>query len=184
MSDGALMQEPAPVTTGIDAATEPIPPSVCARCGAGRHPTYADICAKGHALPGNQLHRTHGAYSFRDRGDRSVTETLRQSADDMAAGIIADKGGVENLTTLQREFINQLRNLRIMADLLAHDLVARGLHTKSGRVRSSHSKLLETLDRLYRFGQAIGPGREPRQVADVYEYLRKVPEAASSEDHA
>jgi hypothetical protein len=162
MSDGALMQEPAPVTTGIDAATEPIPPSVCARCGAGRHPTYADICAKGHALPGNQLHRTHGAYSFRDRGDRSVTETLRQSADDMAAGIIADKGGVENLTTLQREFINQLRNLRIMADLLAHDLDAR----------------------LYRFGQAIGPGREPRQVADVYEYLRKVPEAASSEDHA
>jgi hypothetical protein len=176
LADAMLMQDSATVTTETDATNET---PKCDFCGAGPHPMHAGRCERGHGMRGNQLHRTHGAYSFRDRGDRAVADTLRQSADEMAAGIIADKGGVENLTTIQREFINQLRNLRIMADLLAHDLVARGLHTKGGRVRSSHGKLLETLDRLYRFAQAIGPGREPRQVPSLADYLRQ---AASPEE--
>lgn len=176
LADATLTQDSATVTTSTDVANET---PKCDFCGAGPHPIHAGRCERGHGMRGNQLHRTHGAYSFRDRGDRAVADTLRQSADEVAAGIIADKGGVENLTTIARENINQYRNLRITADLLLRNLVAFGLHTKGGRVRSSYDKWLGTLDRLYRYGQAIGADREPRQVPSLADYLRQ---AASPEE--
>src|SRR5688572_6355660 len=142
-SDGVLMPEPATlttdITTGADVATE-TPTPICA-CGATeRHAVDGHRCARGHALPGNQLHRVHGAYSFRDRGDRAIPADFRTSADDMLAGIIADKGGAENLTTLKREYAQQVRNLRVMLDLIGNYLVRNGLTTPRGRVRTAVNK--------------------------------------------
>jgi hypothetical protein len=161
-----LMQEAA-MATGTDEASET---PVC-RCGAGSHPTHAGHCLRGHATPGNQLHRTHGAYSFRDRGDAAISDDLRISADDLLAGVLADKGGAENCPTLLREYIRQTRNLRVVLDLLNRDMVENGLFTQKRRVRSTFSKWLETLDRFDRFATKIGLEREARQVPSLSAYL-------------
>ncbi len=94
MTDGVLTPEPAGITTGADAATDRTSP-VCS-CGAGAHSTHAGICEKGHAMRGNQLHRVHGLYSYLAQGDRAIPADLRMSADDMLAGLLADKGGAES----------------------------------------------------------------------------------------
>lgn len=185
MSDGVLMQEAATVTTdittGADAATE-TPTSICA-CGATeRHAADTHRCARGHALRENQLHRTHGGYSFRDRGDRAIPANLRTSADDMLAGIIADKGGTENLTTLKREYAQQVRTLRVMLDLIGNYLVRNGLTTPRGRIRSAVNKYLEVFDRFDKAAQRIGLEREARQVPSLHDYLAQA--QPSPEDHA
>lgn len=173
MSDGVLMQEPAGITTGTEAATE-TPPPVC-RCGAGPHSTHVGICAKGHAMRGNQLHHVHGMYSFRDRGDRAVPTDLRTSADDMLAGIVADKGGAEAMTTLKREYAQQVRTLRVMLDLIGNYLVRNGLTTPRGRIRSAVNKYLEVFDRFDKAAMRLGLEREARQVPSLADYLRSAP---------
>jgi hypothetical protein len=173
-SDSVLMPEPATVTTdittGAEVATE-TPPPICA-CGATeQHAVDAHRCARGHALPGNQLHRVHGAYSFRDRGERTVPADFRTSADDMLAGIIADKGGAENLTTLKREYAQQVRNLRVMLDLIGNYLVRNGLTTPRGRVRTAVNKYLEVFDRFDKAAQRLGLERDARPVPTLNEFL-------------
>jgi hypothetical protein len=166
--DDMPMQQPTGNTVGADATTENV--SVCS-CGAGRHPTHAGICEKGHAMRGNQLHRVHGLYSFRDRGDRAIPADLRTSADEMLAGIVADKGGAENLTTLKREYAQQVRTLRVMLDLIGNHLVQNGLTTPKGRIRSAVSKYLEVFDRFDKAAQRLGVERESKQVPSLREYL-------------
>ena len=177
MSDGVLMQEAAGVTTDAETAPE-TPPPVCRHCGAGPHPTHAGICEKGHAMRGNQLHRVHGAYSFRDRGDAAIPADRRKTADDMIAGIVADKGGEANLSTLKHEYIQQARTLRVMLDLIGNYLVQNGLTTPRGRIRSAVNKYLEVFDRFDKAAQRIGLEREARQIPSLREYLA----APSSED--
>src|SRR5207237_10473186 len=85
------MHEPAGITTGADAAIDRTPP-VCS-CGAGPHSTHAGICEKGHAMRGNQLHRVHGAYSFRHRGDASLPPDMRMTVAEFKAQVVSDRGG-------------------------------------------------------------------------------------------
>jgi hypothetical protein len=180
MSDGLLMQEAADITTGADEATE-TPPPVC-RCGAGPHPTHAGICEKGHAVRGNQLHRTHGAYSFRDRGVAALPDVLRQTVAEFKAQVVSDRGG--ELSAIEAARIGHLAEVETTLRLLAHDLATRGLMTAKGRVRSTFSKWLEALDRWERLAGHIGDGRRARQVPSLSDYLAQQAQAPSPEDHA
>jgi hypothetical protein len=100
-------------------------------CGAReRHPTNPrNMCVRGHFIVGSQQRLTHGARAFERHGDAVVPADVRMTADDMLAGIIADKGGANNLTTLKRELAQQARNFRVMLDLILHDLVRNGVTT-------------------------------------------------------
>jgi hypothetical protein len=152
-----------------EAADAPTP--ICS-CGAvDRHPNDADRCTRGHVLIGNQARRTHGAYSFRDRGDRAIPVDLRTSADEMLAGIIADKGGPGNMTTLKREYAQQVRTFRVMLDLIGNHIVRNGLITPGSRVRSAVNKYLEVFDRFDKAAQRLGLEREARQVPSLQDYL-------------
>lgn len=173
------MQEPAPVTTTTAANTEQTQP-VC-RCGAGPHPMHAGICVRGHALRGNQLHRTHGAYSFRDRGDASLPPDLRMTVAEFKAQVVSDRGG--ELSAIEAARIGHLAEIETTLRLLAHDLATRGLTTAKGRVRSTFSKWLEALDRWERLAGHIGDGRRARHVPSLQEYLRQG-QASSPDDRA
>jgi hypothetical protein len=162
--------------------SETPPPDPICSCGATtQHTADPHRCARGHALPGNQLHRVHGAYSFRDRGDASLPPDLRISADDMAGRVIADKGGIENCSTLLREYIQQTRNIRVVLDLLSRDMVENGLFTQKKRVRNVFLRWLETLDRFDRFATKVGLDREARQVPSLQDYLRQA--QATGKEH-
>jgi hypothetical protein len=175
------MQEPAGITTCADAAIESTPP-LCS-CGATeRHATVADRCARGHALPGNQLHRTHGTYSFRDRGEAALPSDVRMTVAEFKAQVVSDRG-VE-LSAIEAARIGHLAEVETTLRLLAHDLATRGLMTAKGRVRSTFSKWLEALDRWERLAGHIGDGRRARQVPSLSDYLAQQAQAPSPEDHA
>lgn len=172
------------VPPSADTTSESAPPcqarTVNGICGAGPHATTAGMCAAGHFIVGNQARRTHGLYSFRDQGDRAIPADLRMSADEMLAGILADKGGAENLTTLKRGYAQQARTFHVMMDLVGNELVRNGLTTKSGRVRSAVTKYLEIFDRFDKCAQRLGLEREARQVPSLSAYLAQ---AQAAEDN-
>jgi hypothetical protein len=150
-------------------------------CGASeRHPANPkNQCVRGHFIVGSQQRLTHGARAFERHGDAVVSADVRLSADDMLKGIIADKGGTQNLTTLKRELAQQARNFRVMLDLILHDLVRNGVTTKGGRVRSAVSKYLEIFDRFDKVAQRLGLEREAREAMSLTARLAAAPPLTS-----
>jgi hypothetical protein len=60
LSGNAVTDAPSPVGgVGAEPVRTAPEPSLRCKCGALPHPTRADICQKGHGLPGNQLGRVH-----------------------------------------------------------------------------------------------------------------------------
>jgi hypothetical protein len=175
MSDSALMREPATVT-GIDSADEP---SVCS-CGAGPHDTTAGMCAAGHFIVGNQARRTHGAYSFRDRGDASLPPELRMTVAEFKAQVISDRGGLDELSAIESARIGHLAEVETTLRLLASDIARNGLLTKKGRTRTVFGRWLEALDRWEKLASHIGDGRRARSVPSLSAYLTQ---AADSEEN-
>jgi hypothetical protein len=150
-------------------------------CGAReRHPANPkNQCVRGHFIVGSQQRLTHGARAFERHGDAVVPPDVRMTADDMLAGIIADKGGAKNLTTLKRELAQQARNFRVMLDLILHDLVRNGVTTKGGRVRSAVSKYLEIFDRFDKVAQRLGLERDARDTLSLTARLAAAPPITS-----
>jgi hypothetical protein len=150
-------------------------------CGAReRHPANPrNMCVRGHFIVGSQQRLTHGARAFERHGDAAVPADVRMTADDMLAGIIADKGGANNLTTLKRELAQQARNFRVMLDLILHDLVRNGVTTKGGRVRSAVSKYLEIFDRFDKVAQRLGLERDAREALSLTARLAAAPPITS-----
>jgi hypothetical protein len=179
MSDGMLMQDSAAVTTGTDEVNET---PRCDFCGAGPHPTHVGRCERGHGIRGNQLHRTHGAYSFRDRGAAALPDVLRQTVDEFRESVIADRGGASELSTLEGAYIRRLSEVETVARLLAADLASRGLTTPKGRVRGTFSRWLECLDRWDRLAQRVGTDRRSRSVSSLRDYLAQA--QPPTEEHA
>ena len=178
MSDGALMQEPAPVTTDVTTGTEAAgeTPTLACSCGAGPHATQTGVCAAGHFVSGNQARRTHGAYSFRDRGATALPPDMRMSVTDFKAAVIRDRGGLAELSAIEAGRIGHLAEVEATLRLLAHDLASRGLMTNKGRVRSTFSKWLEALDRWERLAGHIGDGRRARAVPSLAAYIAQAAE--------
>lgn len=145
-------------------------------CGATeRSAKNPNVCTAGHFIAGNQAAFKHGVRAFERHGDAVVPADVRLSADDMLKGIIADKGGAQNLTTLKRELAQQARNFRVMLDLILHDLVRNGVTTKGGRVRSAVSKYLEIFDRFDKVAQRLGLEREARDAMSLAARLAAAP---------
>jgi hypothetical protein len=122
-------------------------------------------------LPLNQLRRTHGAYSFRDRGAAALPDVLRQTVDEFREAVIADRGGASELSTLEGAYIRRLSEVETVARLLAADLASRGLTTPKGRVRGTFSRWLECLDRWDRLAQRVGTDRRARALPTLRDYL-------------
>ncbi len=169
MSDGVLMQEPATVTTRIDAANESTP--LLCSCGAGPHETTADMCSNGHFVRGNQARRTHGAYSFRDRGEASLPPDLRMTVAEFKSQVITDRGGPQELSAIEAARIGHLAEVETTLRLLASDIARNGLLTKKGRTRTVFGRWLEALDRWERLASHVGDGRRARAVPSLSAYL-------------
>ena len=138
-------------------------------CGASTNPTNTDRCANGHVLQGNQAARKHGVRAFETRGAGALPGDLRQSVDEFRAQVIIDRGGTD-LSAIEGGYIRRLAELETVARLLASDLAQRGLFTTKGRVRSTFTRWLETLDRWDRYAQRVGAERKAKPVS-IVDYL-------------
>jgi hypothetical protein len=135
------------------------------------HPGHPDRWADGTVRPGNQTARTHGVRAFEARGDGTLPADLRVSVDEFRAQIIADRGGIDNLTAIEAGYIAKLTDVDVMSRLLMADLRERGVFTPKGRVRNTFTKLLDVFAAWDRFAQRVGPDRRPKRVPSLAEVM-------------
>jgi ribosomal protein L40E len=134
------------------------PDKVCGRCSTV-NPAGADACSGCKKwLPGNQGARTHGVYA------RQQPPDLQLSADELEAGIVADLGGLDELSTVERSYVRKLRDLHITISLLANDLARNSLLTPGGRVRDVYGAFLGGLAMFDRYAQRVGMKRRAKRV--------------------
>jgi hypothetical protein len=120
-------------------------------------------------LAGNEFALRSGVRRFEKHG--TVAPEIGLSVQDFTARVVTDRG--DDLTAVQSAYVRRLGELETVARLLATDLAQRGLFTPRGRVRSTFSKWLETLDRWDRFAQRVGAERKARPVPSLAEYLER-----------
>lgn len=137
----------------------------CARC-ARENVAGAGRCAHCQAfLDGNQEAVTTGLFR------RQQPIELRVEAETFVAGIVADKGGPEDLATLKRKYIANLGDVSVVLRLLVADIEAAGLFTRRGNPRAVLATYLATLDRFDRLAQRIGLERQPRPVTSALDFI-------------
>ena len=147
--------------------------SICT-CGAtSLHADDAHRCSAGHVLAGNSAARKTGVRAFETRGPAALPADMRQSVDEFRAQVIADRGGVDELTAVEGAYIRRLAELETVTRLLASDLAQRGLFTPRGRVRGTYGRWLETLDRWDRYAQRVGLERRSKPAPSPADYWRQ-----------
>ena len=130
----------------------------CKFCGAPFVPGE-EVCVKCQRFaPGNQRHRGLGL-----RAQHQPPE-VRMSAEELMAGITSDRGGADELSTLERSYIRKLGDVEICIRLLTSNIAQYGLFTPGGKVRDVYDKLLAGLATFDRYGQRIGPGRNAKVI--------------------
>lgn len=137
----------------------------CTRCGHVNLDT-AESCAKcGCFLKRNQKARQTGVYAQ----PANQPLDLRQNAEQLIAGIVGDCGGIDELTTIERAYIQNLADVQTTMRLLINDLVTRGFLTAAGNPRRSYELYLSAVDRFDRLGQRIGTKRRAKPVRMPWE---------------
>ncbi len=154
---------------------DPIVAIVC-KCGASPR-ADGRRCVRGHVLagndvgvssrfaPGNTSAQTHGAWSLqRGRGEAALPATIAQTIEEFRASVISDRGGLENMTTVEVALVRRLSELEATCRLLAADIASKGLLTPRGRVRGVYRQWLESLDRFEKYCVRVGVDRRARVV--------------------
>jgi ribosomal protein L34E len=149
----------------------------CARCGTAAAPGTPRCPSCQSYLQGHPGQRTHGLYA------KSVPADLTQTADQLEQNIVADLGGVENLSALEKSIIRRLRDTEILLRLLANDIVKNGLHTPGGRVRQSYDKFLAGAALFDRLASRLGLKRRQKTLTP-HEYWRAKQLAEQERDDA
>lgn len=119
----------------------------------------------GQFAPGNQLSRRSGVRAFELRGATSLPPDLRAALDRFRAGVEADQGGRQELSTIGAGYVDLLAEVNAIIGLLLADLAERGIFTTRGRVRSTYQQFLLAIDRYDRLAQRIGLERKTRDVS-------------------
>ena len=132
--------------------------TLCTHCGAALVPGAGRCSSCGTFTAGNQEARRLGLQA------RHHPPELREAADDLMAGIVADRGGQNDLSTLEKAYIGKIGDVEICLRILIEDIARHGLLTPGGRRRDSYDMLLAGLDRFDRYAQRIGIPRKARQI--------------------
>jgi len=138
------------------------------------HPTDPQRWADGTLRPGNQNATKHGIYSA---ARRDGFERLDIPA--FYNGLLSDLG--DEPSTVQRAYLDNLRDLEITRRMLIGFLSREGIFTKRGRVRSAYDKLLATVVVWDRIAQRIGVERRARHI-DPLDALRIAVDEANAVD--
>jgi hypothetical protein len=84
--------------------------------------------------------------------------------DALREGVIADRGGESELSTLEHSYIEKLGDIDVTIRLLTRDIATNGLLMPSGRVRDVYDKLLAGLAAFDRYAQRIGLERRAKHI--------------------
>jgi hypothetical protein len=132
--------------------------------------------ANGQAGPGNTLSLRHGLRSSRLLEAPDVAAWHQ----DETAAITADRGGVAELSTLQRAYVRESARLEVILAALGDDLLHAGVLTGKGKMRAATSTYLQVLDRFVKVTQALGVQRVPAHVPTFAEIAAQYDHARAS----
>lgn len=137
---------------------------ICRRCQTP-NTVGADECRQCNSyLKRNQKRRKTGHRA------RHHPDDVLMTADDLLAGVISDKGGIDEMSTLQRSMAAKLRDTDVLLALNKRTLIAEGVDTPTGR--KAHDRYLSALDRFLRIAALLGLEREARRITP-HEYWQQ-----------
>lgn len=139
----------------------------CARCYTENPPTAERCLSCRSFLARNQVARRTGIYA------RNQPPELKADIEQFLAGIVADRGGESELSTLEHSYVEKLGDIDVTIRLLTHDIATNGLLTPGGRVREVYDKLLAGLAAFDRYAQRIGIERRAKRVESIEEIMRE-----------
>jgi hypothetical protein len=87
---------------------------------------------------------------------------VQMSADAVLDGLIADKGGADSMSTMQRSAAAKVRDIEILIAMNKSIVVRDGLGSRSGR--QAHDRTLACLDRWLRLAQLLGTDKSPKPI--------------------
>lgn len=137
--------------------------SVCGTGTSGRN-------AEGKFVLGNTAALKHGLTRFRRRG--VLPDDVREQIDDFLAGVVADLGGADNLTTIEAAYVRRLARVEGDWLLIVRDLDANGQITPRGRERSLARSLRDNDRAFDTFAQRLGLSRRAKPVPTLADYVR------------
>ena len=134
----------------------------CRRCGTVAAPG-GRCTACGSFLPGNTARMTHGLRRYETR--RVLPDDLKTTVDEFRAALIADQGGLEELTAARAGLCRLLVDAEVGRRLLVDQLYRHGIDSKPGR--AAYDRLLTTMDRWQRIAGTLGLERRQRHVNPI-----------------
>jgi hypothetical protein len=131
----------------------------CSRCDTEQPP--ANRCQRcGGFLRGNAANLRHGLRRYQTTG--VLPPDLKVSVDDFRTAVIADLGGIDELTAVQAGLVWLLFNCEVGVRILMNEVVKRGVDSEPGR--KAYDRLLATVDRWNRIAGTLGVERKQKQV--------------------
>jgi hypothetical protein len=128
----------------------------CRRCGTANEAGRGRCRKCKSFLFANSEARKDGLFTPRRPRD------VQQSADQTLDALIADRGGIESMTALERSAASKLRDVLILLELNKRAVCHEGVETLRGR--RSHERYLSCVDRFIRLCDRLGLQPPPQQV--------------------
>ena len=139
-------------------------PRTCNACGTvNKQGHRCSHC--GRFLPSNQLRRKNGT--------RAVYQpaSVLMGSDELLNAIVADKGGADSMSALQRSLAAKVRDVDVLLVLNKNAIVRWGIDTPQGR--KAHDRYLQALDRFIRLAAQLGLEREARALTPTEYWQRR-----------
>jgi len=115
--------------------------------------------------PGNRFSMTHGLRSKQvEQGLLPEQAEAVAGLAERVAGITADLGGIDQLSTVVLGLIERHARLELIEGYLWTNLETNGVLTGKGRQRAALSAYLSVTDRLQRSAGTLGVQRQPNRV--------------------
>jgi hypothetical protein len=108
---------------------------------------------------------THGGRSIGVK--LALMDVKRAALAERRAGILADLGGAENVSTIKSDLVERYLELQVVGDWLGGNLLAEGVMTTKGKTRAATTLFLSVVDRLERLGKTIGLERRERDLSQM-----------------
>lgn len=134
------------------------------------HPLYPERWSDGTQRPAvNGIARK---YPKVDRDDAAVALVITQTVD----AIARDRGGRENLTTLQQRAIDHVVECDLLLQAWRNYFREQRPFSRQGRMRTGYTAYLSTLDRWMRLAQIVGMERREKDIS-LHDWLNEANEA-------
>jgi hypothetical protein len=92
------------------------------------------------------------------------------NADELKDQIVADLGGLENLSALELSYVRKIADVEVTLRLLLAEIQRGGMFTSGARVRDVYAALLAGLDRFDRLAQRVGLRRRAKSAPDIRDW--------------